>query len=131
MKIIEISEDWKEPTFEEVNVKCTSCGSKLSIEAEDIKVGYNNRSLGSAKNRVYFECPVCFNDSKLDEYIEDKYWNYNKYMIHKRERMMKNVVEDVVEENKEVQAQSTSKQELKENLDAIIREIGYWAKQCE
>ena len=94
MKIIEISEDWKEPTFEEVTVKCTSCGSKLSIEAEDVKVRYN---------RLYFVCPVCFNDSKLDEYIEDKYWNYNKYMIHKRERMMKNVVEDVVEENKEVQ----------------------------
>ena len=60
MKIIEISEDWKEPTFEEVTVKCTSCGSKLSIEAEDITVGYNNRSLGSAKNRLYFVCPVCF-----------------------------------------------------------------------
>ena len=102
MKIIEVSKDWKEPTFEEVTVKCTSCGSKLSIEAEDIKVGYNNRSLGSAKNRVYFECPVCFNDSKLDEYIEDKYWNYNKYMIHKRERMMKNVVGNVVEEKDEV-----------------------------
>ena len=123
MKIIEISEDWKEPTFEEVNVKCTSCGSKLSIEAEDIIVGYNNR--------LYFVCPVCFNDSRLDKDIEDKYWNYNKYMFHKRERMKKNMVGDVVEENKEVQTQSTSKQESKENLDTIIREIGYWAKQCE
>ena len=82
MKIIEISKDWKEPTFEDVSVTCTSCGSKLSIEAEDIKVGYNNR--------VYFECPVCFNDSKLDEDVEYKYWNYNKYIFHKRERMMKN-----------------------------------------
>ena len=109
MKIIEISEDWKEPTFEEVNVKCTSCGSKLSIEAEDIKVGYNNRSLGSAKNRLYFVCPVCFNDSRLDKDIEDKYWNYNKYIFYKRERMMKNVVGDVVEENKEVQTQSMPK----------------------
>ena len=123
MKIIEISEDWKEPTFEEVTVKCTSCGSKLSIEAEDIKVGYNNK--------LYFVCPVCFNDSRLDKDIEDKYWNYSKYMFHIRERMMKNVVGNVVEENKEVQAQSTSKQESKENLDTIIREIGYWAKQCE
>ena len=96
MKIIEISQDWKEPTFEEVNVKCTSCGSKLSIEAEDITVGYNNR--------LYFVCPVCFNDSRLDKDIEDKYWNYNKYIFYKRERMMKNVVGDVVEENKEVQA---------------------------
>ena len=102
MKIIEISEDWKEPTFEEVTVKCTSCGSKLSIEAEDIKVGYNNK--------VYFECPVCFNDSKLDEYIKDKYWNYNKYMIHKRERMMENVVEEKDEQNWTTlsQTQSTS-----------------------
>ena len=95
MKIIEISQDWKEPTFEEVNVKCTSCGSKLSIEAEDITVGYN---------RLYFVCPVCFNDSRLDKDIEDKYWNYNKYIFYKRERMMKNVVGNVVEENKEVQA---------------------------
>ena len=81
MKIIEVSKDWKEPTFEEVTVKCTSCGSKLSIEAEDINE-YNNG--------LYFECPVCFNNSKLDKNIEYKYWNYNKYMIHKRERMMKN-----------------------------------------
>ena len=127
MKIIEISEDWKEPTFEEVNVKCTSCGSKLSIEAEDIKVGYNNR--------VYFECPVCFNDSKLDKDVEDKYWNYSKYIFHIRERMMKNVVGNVVEEKDEIHTQSTSnqdlKQESKENLDMIIREVGYWAKQCE
>ena len=104
MKIIEVSKDWKEPTFEEVTVKCTSCGSKLSIEAEDINE-YNNG--------LYFECPVCFNNSKLDKNIEYKYWNYNKYMIHKRERMMKNVVEDVVEEKDEVQTQSTSKQESK------------------
>ena len=90
MKIIEISEDWKEPIFEEVTVKCTSCGSKLSIEAEDIKVGYNNQSLGSAKNKLYFVCPVCFNDSKLDEDVEYKYWEYSKYMIHKKERMMEN-----------------------------------------
>ena len=123
MKIIEISQDWKEPTFEEVNVKCTSCGSKLSIEAEDITVGYNNR--------LYFVCPVCFNDSRLDKDIEDKYWNYNKYIFYKRERMMKNVVGDVVAEKDEVQTQSTSKQESKENLDMIIREIGYWVKQCE
>ena len=123
MKIIEISEDWKEPTFEEVTVKCTSCGSKLSIEAEDIKVGYNNK--------LYFVCPVCFNDSRLDKDIEDKYWNYSKYMFHIRERMMKNVVGNVVEEDKEVQAQSMPIQESKENLDTIIREIGYWAKQCE
>ena len=95
MKIIEVSKDWKEPTFEEVTVKCTSCGSKLSIEAEDINE-YNNG--------LYFECPVCFNNSKLDKNIEYKYWNYNKYMIHKRESIMKNVVENVVEENKEVQA---------------------------
>ena len=94
MKIIEVSKDWKEPTFEEVTVKCTSCGSKLSIEAEDINE-YNNG--------LYFECPVCFNNSKLDKYIEDKYWNYNKYMIHKRERMMENVIGNVVEEKDEVQ----------------------------
>ena len=95
MKIIEISEDWKEPTFEEVTVKCTSCGSKLSIESEDVKVGYN---------RLYFVCPVCFNDSKLDEDVEYKYWEYSKYMIKKKEKMMKNVVGNVVEKNKEVQA---------------------------
>ena len=81
MKIIEVSKDWKEPTFEEVTVKCTSCGSKLSIEAEDINE-YNNG--------LYFECPVCFNNSKLDKYIEDKYWDYIKYMVHKKERMMEN-----------------------------------------
>lgn len=98
MKIIEISEDWKEPTFEDVSVTCTSCGSKLSIEAEDIKdvkVGYNNR--------LCFVCPVCFNDSKLDEDVEYKYWEYSKYMIHKKEKMMKNVVGNVVEEKDEVQ----------------------------
>ena len=78
MKIIEISKDWKEPTFEEVTVKCASCGSKLSIEAEDIKVGYNNR--------VYFECPVCFNDSKLDKDVEYKYWNYNRYIKEKKKK---------------------------------------------
>ena len=75
MKIIEISQDWKEPTFEEVTVKCTSCGSKLSIEAEDINE-YNNG--------LYFECPVCCNNSKLDKNIEYKYCcisSYNKYCI--------------------------------------------------
>jgi hypothetical protein len=127
MKIIEISKDWKEPTFEEVTVKCTSCGSKLSIEAKDIKVGYNNR--------ISFECPVCFNDSKLDKDVEYKYWNYNRYIRDKRKRMMKNVAGNVVEEKDEVHTQSTSnqdsKQESKENLDMIIKEVGYWAKQCE
>lgn len=100
MKIIEISEDWKEPTFEEVMVECDRCGSKLEIEAEDIKVGYNNR--------LYFVCPVCFNDSKLDKDVEYKYWEYSKYMIHIRERMMKNVIGNVVEEKDEVHTQSTS-----------------------
>ena len=110
MKIIEISQDWKEPTFEEVTVKCISCGSKLSIEAEDVREGCHG---------MFFECPVCFKCNMLKSDVKERYLNWIEYK-NKKNRT-----------KEEIQAQSMPIQESKENLDMIIREIGYWAKQCE
>lgn len=74
MKIIEISENWKQTTFEDVSVKCTNCGSKLEIEAEDVKEKYVDGILG-----IFFECPVCFKRNRLTGDVNIRYWNWIEY----------------------------------------------------
>ena len=36
MKIIKVSDEWHEPTFKNVRVKCSGCDSELEIESEDV-----------------------------------------------------------------------------------------------
>ena len=110
MKIIKKGENWCTPTFTEVMVECDNCESKLEIEAEDVM-----ESIGV----LFFECPVCFKRNILKSDIKERYLNWIEYR-DKKSRI-----------KEEIQAQSMPIQESKENLDMIMREIGYWAKQCE
>ena len=110
MKIIKKGENWCAPTFTEVMVECDRCGSKLEIEAEDVREGCHG---------MFFECPVCFKCNMLKSDVKERYLNWIEYK-HKKSRT-----------KEEIQAQSMPIQESKENLDMIMREIGYWAKQCE
>lgn len=110
MKIIKKGENWCAPTFTEVMVECDRCGSKLEIEAEDVREGCHG---------MFFECPVCFKCNMLKSDVKERYLNWIEYK-NKKSRI-----------KEEIQAQSMPIQESKENLDMIMREIGYWAKQCE
>ena len=110
MKIIKKGENWCAPTFTEVMVECDRCGSKLEIEAEDVREGCHG---------MFFECPVCFKCNMLKSDVKERYLNWIEYK-NKKSRT-----------REEIQAQSMPIQESKENLDMIMREIGYWAKQCE
>ena len=110
MKIIKKGENWCAPTFTEVMVECDRCESKLEIEAEDVREGCHG---------MFFECPVCFKCNMLKSDVKERYLNWIEYK-NKKSRT-----------KEEIQAQSMPIQESKENLDTIIREIGYWAKQCE
>lgn len=110
MKIIKKGENWCAPTFTEVMVECDRCGSKLEIEAEDVREGCHG---------MFFECPVCFKCNMLKSDVKERYLNWIEYK-NKKSRI-----------KEEIQAQSMPIQESKENLDMIIREVGYWAKQCE
>ena len=110
MKIIKKGENWCAPTFTEVMVECDRCGSKLEIEAEDVREGCHG---------MFFECPVCFKCNMLKSDVKERYLNWIEYK-NKKSRT-----------REEIQTQSMPIQESKENLDMIMREIGYWAKQCE
>ena len=110
MKIIKKGENWCAPTFTEVMVECDRCESKLEIEAEDVREGCHG---------MFFECPVCFKCNMLKSDVKERYLNWIEYK-NKKSRT-----------KEEIQAQSMPIQESKENLDMIIREVGYWAKQCE
>ena len=110
MKIIKKGENWCAPTFTEVMVECDRCESKLEIEAEDVREGCHG---------MFFECPVCFKLNMLKSDVKERYLNWIEYK-NKKSRT-----------KEEIQAQSMPIQESKENLDMIMREIGYWAKQCE
>ena len=110
MKIIKKGENWCAPTFTEVMVECDRCGSKLEIEAEDVREGCHG---------MFFECPVCFKCNMLKSDVKERYLNWIEYK-NKKSRT-----------KEEIQAQSMPIQESKENLDMTMRAIGYWAKQCE
>ena len=81
MKIIKKGEDWCAPTFSEVMVDCNRCGSKLEIEAEDVKEEVNNCGQG-----MFFECPVCFKHNRLTGDISVRYWNWVEYKDKTKER---------------------------------------------
>ena len=71
MKIIKKGENWCAPTFTEVMVECSRCGSKLEIEADDVM----ERDEG-----VFFECPVCCEQVRLSYEVSERYWYWKSYM---------------------------------------------------
>lgn len=92
MKIIKVGEDWKEPTFEHVRVKCSGCDSELEIESEDVM---------ESKGEAFFECPVCFRQNKMTGDIGAMYWNWKGYMVKKKwenERVKKSIMSDIERE---------------------------------
>lgn len=92
MKIIEISQDWKEPTFKNVRVKCSGCDSELEIEAEDVM---------ESNGVAFFECPVCFKQNKMVNDVGSMYWNWKNYMDKKKwenERVKKSIMSDIERE---------------------------------
>ena len=70
MKIIKKGENWCAPTFTEVMVECDRCGSKLEIEAEDVREGCHG---------MFFECPVCFKSNILKSDVKERYLNWIEY----------------------------------------------------
>ena len=95
MKIIKVGEDWKEPTFENVRVKCSGCDSELEIESEDVM---------ESKGEAFFECPVCFRQNKMTGENSDAgamYWNWKGYIDKKKwenERVKKSIMSDIERE---------------------------------
>ena len=70
MKIIKVSDEWHEPTFKNVKVKCSGCDSELEIESEDVM-----ESIGV----LFFECPVCFKRNILKSDVKERYLNWIEY----------------------------------------------------
>lgn len=100
MKIIKVSDEWHEPTFKNVKVKCSGCDSELEIESEDVM---------ESNGVAFFECPVCFkqnkmvNDVSLDSHqdVGAMYWNWKNYMDKKKwenERVKKSIMSDIERE---------------------------------
>ena len=92
MKIIKVGEDWKEPTFENVRVKCSGCDSELEIESEDVM---------ESNGVAFFECPVCFKQNKIVDDVGAMYWNWKNYMDKKKwenERVKKSIMSKVEKE---------------------------------
>ena len=92
MKIIKVGEDWKEPTFEHVRVKCSGCDSELEIKSEDVM---------ESKGEAFFECPVCFRQNKMTGDVGAMYWNWKNYMDKKKwenERVKKSIMSDIERE---------------------------------
>lgn len=130
MKIIKVGEDWKEPTFEHVRVKCSGCDSELEIESEDVM---------ESNGEAFFECPVCFRQNKMTDENSDSgamYWNWKGYMNKKKwenERVKKSILSDIEREldkaflEDEVVMRSKAQQEVIERLI----ELEYAAKKCE
>lgn len=108
MKIIKKGENWCAPTFTEVMVECDRCESKLEIEAEDVREGCHG---------MFFECPVCFKCNMLKGDVKERYLNWVEYKNKKQ--------------FKELKEETTELEKKNDELDAKIREIGYWAKQCQ
>lgn len=92
MKIIKVSDEWHEPTFKNVRVKCSGCDSELEIEAEDVM---------ESNGVAFFECPVCFKQNKMVNDIGAMYWNWKNYMDKKKwenERVKKSIMSKVERE---------------------------------
>lgn len=92
MKIIKVSNEWHEPTFKNVRVKCSGCDSELEIESEDVM---------ESNGVAFFECPVCFKQNKMVNDIEAMYWNWKNYMDKKNwenERVKKSIMSDIERE---------------------------------
>ena len=75
MKIIKVSDEWHEPIFKNVRVKCSGCDSELEIESEDVM---------ESNGVAFFECPVCFKQNKMVNDIGAMYWNWKNYMDKKK-----------------------------------------------
>ena len=101
MKIIKVSDEWHEPTFKNVKVKCSGCDSEPEIESEDVM-----ESTGVA----FLECPVCFKQNKMANDVGAMYWNWKNYMDKKKskalayaknwenERVKKSIMSDIERE---------------------------------
>ena len=101
MKIIKVSDEWHEPTFKNVKVKCSGCDSELEIESEDVM---------ESNGVAFFECPVCFKQNKMVNDIGAMYWNWKNYMDKKKskalayaknwenERVKKSIMSDIERE---------------------------------
>ena len=92
MKIIKVSDEWHEPTFKNVKVKCSGCDSELEIESEDVM---------ESNGVAFFECPVCFKQNKMVNDIGAMYWNWKNYMDKKKwenERVKKSIMSKVEKE---------------------------------
>ena len=107
MKIIKKGENWCAPTFTEVMVECDRCGSKLEIEAEDVREGCHG---------MFFECPVCFKCNMLKSDVKERYLNWIEYK-NKKSRTKENIERDTERE--------------KFLKRAILKELGEIAKECE
>ena len=70
MKIIKVSDEWHEPTFKNVRVKCSGCDSELEIESEDVM---------ESNGVAFFECPVCFKRNILKSDVKERYLNWIEY----------------------------------------------------
>ena len=101
MKIIKVSDEWYEPTFKNVKVKCSGCDSELEIESEDVM---------ESNGVAFFECPVCFKQNKMVNDVGSMYWNWKNYMDKKKskalayaknwenERVKKSIMSDIERE---------------------------------
>ena len=107
MKIIKKGENWCAPTFTEVMVECDRCGSKLEIEAEDVREGCHG---------MFFECPVCFKCNMLKSDVKERYLNWIEYK-NKKNRTKEDIERDTERE--------------KFLKRAILKELGEIAKECE
>ena len=107
MKIIKKGENWCAPTFTEVMVECDRCGSKLEIEAEDVREGCHG---------MFFECPVCFKCNMLKSDVKERYLNWIEYK-NKKSRTKEDIERDTERE--------------KFLKRAVLKELGEIAKECE
>lgn len=82
MHIINIGNNWVEPTFEDVEERCGVCNSKLKISYEDIKM--DDSFIIFKKRFPYYVCPVCFVCNALSNRAEKKYINYKSYISRKK-----------------------------------------------
>ena len=107
MKIIKVSDEWHEPTFKNVKVKCSGCDSELEIESEDVM-----ESIGV----LFFECPVCFKRNILKSDVKERYLNWIEYK-NKKNRTREDIERDTERE--------------KFLKRAVLKELGEIAKECE
>ena len=101
MKIIKVSDEWHEPIFKSVRVRCSGCDSELEIESEDAM---------ESNGVAFFECPVCFKQNKMANDVGAMYWNWKNYMDKKKskalayaknwenERVKKSIMSDIERE---------------------------------